>query len=65
MPQKAEFDIIFFGMGYSGKCIILEFIQSNEKNYTWAVAGRSVNKLVKLLQWASAQTGTYLQYVLF
>lgn len=53
-------DVIIFGAtGFTGKCVVQEFIKFNENNkFTWAVAGRNRSKLEDLLTWVSVKTGT-------
>ncbi len=59
MPEQAEFDIIIFGAsGYTGKCVLTEFVRQNEnEKYSLAIAGRNVEKLAELLRWIEVETG--------
>lgn len=58
MAEKPKLDIIIFGAtGYTGKCVLTQFIKLNRCRYSWAVAGRNQEKLKELLEWATVKSG--------
>ncbi|KAK7573512.1 hypothetical protein V9T40_010703 [Parthenolecanium corni] len=58
MSEKPKLDIIIFGAtGYTGKCVLIEFVKLNRRRYSWAVAGRNHEKLKELLEWATVKSG--------
>lgn len=55
-----KFDIIVFGAtGYTGQYVVEELARTadEEKELTWAIAGRNIQKLQKTLTVASEQIG--------
>lgn len=53
-----KMDVIIFGAtGYTGKCVIQEFITLSGNKYSWAIAGRNSKKLQDVLEWATVKTG--------
>lgn len=57
---KRKFDIVVFGAsGYTGQYVVEELARTAdaEKDVTWAVAGRSMDKLQAVLKTASTVTG--------
>lgn len=66
MSEKPKLDIIIFGAtGYTGKCVLTQFIKLNRCRYSWAVAGRNHEKLKELLEWATVKSGKYFVVVSF
>lgn len=60
MSDSSRVDVIIFGAtGYTGKCVVQEFISISENKYTWAIAGRNSKKLQEVLEWATAKTGSF------
>lgn len=56
----SRLDIVIFGAtGYTGKHAVKEMINIVKKypGITWGIAGRSQDKLEKVLQWVSAKVG--------
>lgn len=51
-------DIIIFGAtGYTGQCVVEQCARIN--NFSWAIAGRNVNKLREVLTNIYTKTGLY------
>ena len=66
--MEKQFDIIIFGAtGFTGQFVVDEVskVAIEEGNLTWAIAGRSMKKLVKVLQEASKRTGMFFTYRYF
>ncbi|KAK3093401.1 hypothetical protein FSP39_015091 [Pinctada imbricata] len=60
---ESRFDIVIFGAtGFTGQFVVEEVARvSEEEGLTWAVAGRSMDKLQKVLTQASKMTGKELE----
>lgn len=60
MPGDQKYDIVIFGAsGFTGKFVVEEVarISDEEGGLTWAIAGRSMEKLQTVLANASKATG--------
>uniref|UniRef100_A0A8D8SRN7 Saccharopine dehydrogenase-like oxidoreductase n=1 Tax=Cacopsylla melanoneura TaxID=428564 RepID=A0A8D8SRN7_9HEMI len=52
--------LIFGATGFTGKYAVIEMVKlSKEFDMTWGVAGRSMDKLKSLLEWATEKTGEH------
>ncbi|CAH2085164.1 unnamed protein product [Euphydryas editha] len=66
MPASDRFDVVIFGAsGFTGKRVVQELarIGRNYTDITWAVAGRSRNKLKTVLEEVSKKTGDDLSNI--
>lgn len=61
MAPTREFDLIIFGAtGFTGQYVAEEVARiTDEENVTWAVAGRSVEKMKTILQNVEKATGIH------
>jgi len=62
--EPTKFNIIVFGAtGFTGQFVVEEIARTmdSQANFTWAVAGRDMNKLQAVLSAASKVTGTLSQ----
>ena len=57
---KKEFAIVVFGAsGFTGQFVVREVAKNCKGKFKWAVAGRSKDKLEKVLQETASELGTY------
>lgn len=57
--DSRKVDIIIFGAtGFTGKYVVQELVNINDNKYTWAIAGRNLQKLREVLDWVSVRTGS-------
>ncbi len=57
MSKKLDF-IVFGATGFTGKLVVKELaIMSRNENFTWGIAGRSLNKLSQVLSLVENETG--------
>lgn len=57
-----EFAIVVFGAsGFTGQFVVREVAKNCNGKFRWAVAGRSKDKLEKVLQETSIELGTCIQ----
>ena len=62
-PDARKYDLVVFGAsGFTGQYVVEELArcQEEEPALTWAIAGRNVEKLDKVLQHAATVTGKTL-----
>ena len=60
MPDGSRYDLVVFGAtGFTGQYVVEEIARSidEEGSLTWAIAGRSMQKLQGVLKQASKTTG--------
>ena len=60
--DERKYDIVVFGAsGFTGQYVVEEIARTiaEEKGLSWAIAGRNMAKLQKVLSEASTQTGSY------
>ena len=59
ITRMKEFDItVFGGTGYTGVHVVRElFLTSKKESVSWALAGRSVEKMRSVLQTVAGETG--------
>ena len=57
--MSRAYDVVIFGAsGFTGQFVVQEFAKQNSENQlSWALAGRSEEKLLSVLQKASEQLG--------
>lgn len=61
MADSRPYDLVIFGAtGFTGQFVVDEVarVADEEGTLTWAVAGRSMEKLQKVLEQSSQRTGT-------
>ena len=67
--SEERYDLVIFGAtGFTGQFVVEELVRVQDEEsggLTMAVAGRNMEKLQKVLEQASKQTGIGLQQILF
>lgn len=64
MISDREFAIVVFGAsGFTGQFVVREVARNCKGKFKWAVAGRSTEKLEKVLQETKSELGMNLGYM--
>lgn len=61
--SEREFAIVVFGAsGFTGQFVVREVAKNCKGKFKWAIAGRSKDKLEKVLQETASELGRYIAF---